>query len=74
MSKSSKWVELDDKKVRHVWKCETCGKIVTVSPDFYASSGTPICSNRSPCPVRTRSCEGNDLVYVRTEYRMTIPR
>lgn len=61
MSKSPNyWVEIDDKKVRHVWKCETCGKTVTVSPDFYASSGTPICSG-------PKKCEGNDLVYVRTE-------
>jgi hypothetical protein len=54
------WKKIDDSMVLHIWKCDVCGKIVTVNPDFYGSSGIPLCSGNS-------KCEGNDLTYLYTK-------
>lgn len=58
----TKWVKINDRDVRHVWKCQ-CGcdtKKIAISPDFYEENGTPICNS------------GVDMIYVRTE--ISVPR
>jgi hypothetical protein len=59
-SKKVKWVEIADSNVRHVWECPTCGTQATVSPTFYHEGGTPICTGNG-------KCEGDDMIYIRTE-------
>ena len=63
-----KWKKIDDSKIRHMWvldEYDPClhdeslcddAKEAVVSPDWYASNGTPV------CPY----C-GNDMVYSHTE-------
>ena len=53
----AKWKKVEDKKVRHIWKCQECDKPITVklSPTFYEENGTPICD-----------C-GEDMSYIKTE-------
>jgi len=55
------WVEIEDEKVRNVWKCEHCNKLTFCSPDSYEEVGTPICDK----------CD-EDLFYVRTEFYMPV--
>ena len=54
-----KWVELKA-EIRHIWKCNKCGKEVDVESSFYQESGTPICYGNP-------DCDGDDMYYVRTE-------
>lgn len=63
MKAETKWVRVPDTEVRHVWRCPTCKKTVTLPPTFYADSGTPICTNFD-CEF-----EGGDLEYRYTEVR-----
>ncbi len=55
MNESQVWVEIDDSRVRHVWR-DREGKEITVSPSFYSGSGVPIDEE-----------DGEDLEFVRTE-------
>lgn len=65
MNKNKKWTRIADSKVRHIWEC-VCGNKAVVSPTFYAESGTPICLG-SEGGTGVTECEGNDMIYVRTE-------
>jgi transposase-like protein len=51
-----KWKVISDERVRHTWECPRCHAEVTVSPAYYAGSGTPVCTT---CDV--------DMSYVKTE-------
>jgi hypothetical protein len=51
----TEWVKVPDEHVRHVW-IDSNGKFHYVSPDFYESSGTPVCPET-----------GDDMIYLRTE-------
>ena len=62
------WVKVSDSKVRQVWQCETCGKVAYTSPGDLAEVGTPICTGNDD-PDYENICEGDDMVYVRTEIR-----
>ncbi|NCO61000.1 MAG: hypothetical protein COZ70_02510 [Deltaproteobacteria bacterium CG_4_8_14_3_um_filter_51_11] len=50
------WKKIDDKKIRHVWRCPECGKTAIIGPDFYGDNGTPVCMECS-----------DDMEYCRTE-------
>jgi len=50
------WGVISDKQVRHTWECPRCQREVTVSPAYYAGSGTPVCD---VCDL--------DMSYVKTE-------
>lgn len=50
------WVEIEDKKVRHLWECAECDYHVYVEPWFYSEMGEPGCTE----------CD-NDMEYIRTE-------
>lgn len=52
----SKWTVVPDQRVRHVWKDPDTGEEITVTPDFYEGSGTPISKE-----------QGDDSEYLRTE-------
>ena len=54
------WKVIPDEKVRHVWANPDGSGETTVSPDWYADNGTPICDDDSDF------C-GEDMIYVRTE-------
>lgn len=41
------WKKLNDKNIRHVWKCSECGNTATVGPEFYQDNGTPVCTDCS---------------------------
>lgn len=58
-NKTEKWVIVPDVAVRSVWRPEcTCAAAdqITMNPDGYEVSGTPICPD----------C-GADFLYIRTE-------
>lgn len=57
-----KWTKIADNKIQMVWKCKACGEVTVVPPTYYEESGTPCCSVLS-----VDRCEGDDMVYVRTE-------
>jgi transcription elongation factor Elf1 len=51
-----RWNVVSDSSVRHTWECPRCNRDVTVSPAYYAGSGTPVCN---VCDV--------DMSYIKTE-------
>ena len=58
----AKWTKIDDKEIRHVWKCtdEDCPEgnpESIISPEWYETNGTPVCE-----------C-GLDMEYQRTEVK-----
>jgi hypothetical protein len=50
------WVQIADKKVRHLWECPECEYHEYVEPWFYSEMGEPMCSE----------CDG-DMEYICTE-------
>jgi hypothetical protein len=50
------WVEIEDRKVQHIWAPKDGGLEVPVDPNFYADSGIPLDSETD-----------EELVYLRTE-------
>lgn len=54
------WKKIDESKIRHVWANPDGSGEVTVSPDWYADNGTPLCDDDS-------DFAGDDMLYVRTE-------
>jgi len=59
----AKWKTVEDKDVRHIWKCpdpfqEGCQDTAEIGPEFYQESGEPLC----------RYCD-KEMVYVKTEVR-----
>lgn len=61
-----KWTKIEDSKVQAVWKCPICGEVAVVEPTFYQGNGTPICGNVGS------ECEGDDMIYVRTEVLLSL--
>lgn len=62
-AKKTKWVEIDDSKVRHIWQCtdKECDcdhKETGVSPTFYQDNGTPMCDG------------DEDMEYIKTIIRV----
>jgi len=54
------WKEVEDERVRHVWRCSKCLRTAYVGPGFYAEAGEPM------CPVE---CSEEPMEYVCTEVR-----
>lgn len=63
----TKWVDIEDTKIRHVWErpheggCPQCPKSATVAPDQYSEIGIP------QCPV----C-GTDMWYKKAQIRVPV--
>ena len=50
------WIIIDDKKIRHLWKCADCNNAVYLEPGYYSEMGEPVCTD----------CD-DDMEYIRTE-------
>lgn len=57
---TARWLKVRDDRIRHMWRCPSCGRVTAVGPSFYEDAGTPVCVSRG-------DCEGDDMEYVQTE-------
>ena len=37
------WKKIEDRHIRHTWRCPECKFEVMLPPTFYTDNGTPIC-------------------------------
>ena len=56
------WKTVPDENVRHIWANPDGSDETTISPDWYADNGTPVCGDDS-------DFDGDDMIYVRTEVK-----
>ena len=56
---TASWIPINEDNVRHVWANPDGSGEITVSPDWYADNGTPVCCDPD--------FDGEDMLYVRTE-------
>jgi len=57
----TKWIDIKNQDVCHIWKCEDCKTKVILKPDWYQDNGTPVC------------CEcDRDMYYVKAQTRVNL--
>lgn len=65
--RNESWKVIADNKVRHIWSWPDGSHETAIDPTFYAEAGTPVCSGDD---AEEAGCEGDDMVYVRTEVKI----
>ena len=61
------WVIINDRQIRHLWCCPSCGTEEYVSPCYYEKHGTPGCGARFADGEAEVVCD-TDMEYYHTEF------
>lgn len=63
---TKRWSTVKDSNIRHVWAPPGTDREITISPDWYADNGTPVC-DCDDIDEEGNSLDGIDMIYIRTE-------